>query len=324
MKAFGYAAAHFAVDFCCGLLLFRFFPARSDWVLALLLYNFCAFALQLPFGILADRLNRNHWVAAVGMLLAAAAFCFFRRMPVAVVMAGCGNALFHIGGGIEALNYSVHKAFRLGIFVAPGAMGLFLGIRLGKTELLYWPAPLLLAAAAGFLLIAGRKATFNSPPALPRLRPGLWALFGVVVLRSYLGFCMRFPWNDGFYSALAVAAVTVLGKVAGGFLLDRIGYLPAAFFSLLAAACCLLRPDWPVLGLLGLFFFQMTMPVTLWAAARCCPGAKGFSFGLLTFALFLGFLPVLFGGVLPANGFVLAGGTLISLLLLYLGRGCAA
>lgn len=324
MKTVGYAAAHFAVDLCCALMLFHYFPQHPQWLVALLLYNFCAFALQLPFGILADRLNRNHLVAATGMLLTAASFLTAQWMPASAILAGCGNGLFHVGGGIEVLNKSVHKAFRLGLFVAPGALGLFLGKSLGKTTHSFWPAPLLLAAAAGVLLILGRKATRNARPLLPRLQPGVWALFGVVILRSYLGFCMKFSWNDSFYTGLLIALATVLGKMVGGFMLDRLGYLPTAFFSLLSAACCLLRPDWMVLGILGLFFFQMTMPVTLWAAARCCPGAKGFSFGLLTFALFLGFLPSLLGLPTPGNGFFLAGGILFSLLLLYCGRRCAA
>ena len=38
----------------------------------------------------------------------------------------------------------------------------------------------------------------------------------------------------------------------------------------------------PVCGTLAVFLFNMTMPITLWAAARLLPGAKGFAFGLLT------------------------------------------
>lgn len=325
MKTTGYALAHFWVDLCCALVLFRYFPAHPHWMLALLLYNFCAFALQLPFGILADKLNRNHRMAAIGMLLVSIAFLFPKQMPASMVLAGCGNGLFHVGGGIEVLNQSVRKAFRLGAFVAPGALGLFLGIRWGKSSLFLWPAPLILACAAILLFCLGKRATDNTPPLLPQPMPGLWALVGVVVLRSYLGFCMKFPWNDSFFTGLLIAAATVSGKVAGGFLLDRLGYLPTALCSLFPAAICLLIPRQMVFGLLGLFFFQMTMPVTLWAAARCCPGAaKGFSFGLLTFALFLGFLPVILGLPTPGNGIFLAGGTLLSLILLILGRRCAS
>ena len=47
----------------------------------------------------------------------------------------------------------------------------------------------------------------------------------------------------------------------------------------------------PLCGTLAVFLFNMTMPITLWAAARLIPGGKGFAFGLLTFGLFLGYLP---------------------------------
>lgn len=320
MKTVFYSIAHFAVDLCSALLLFRDFRG-DEWMMALLLYNFCAFALQLPFGILADRLDRNAGVAGMGMILTALAFLCGGRLWGAI-LCGCGNALFHVGGGIEILNRSVHKSIRLGIFVAPGALGLYLGTHWGKEQLSLWFLPILLGLAGLSLLLSDRTPSGNTRPEIPRLSPALLALFGVVVLRSYLGFCMVFPWNNHFLTGLALTAAIVLGKIAGGWFLDHSGYLPAAFLSLLPAAGLLLFPNWMITGLLGVFFFQMTMPMTLWSAAKACPGAKGFSFGLLTFALFLGFLPILFGLRLPANGILLAIGTLCSLLLLILGRRC--
>lgn len=322
MKTTVYGAAHFWVDLCCALLLYRHFTDHTAWLTVLLLYNFCAFALQLPFGILADRLDRNGIVSAAGMLLTALSFSCTGVPLASAVLAGCGNALFHVGGGIEILNRSVHKAFRLGIFVAPGALGLFLGTKIGESDLFLWPFPAVLAIAAILLLFLEHNPSGNAVPQFS-LHPTLFALLGVVILRSYLGFCMVFRWNTTPLTALAVVLALVLGKAAGGFLQDRLGYLPASLCSLLTAACFLLMPHQIVTGLLGVFFFQMTMPITLWAAAKCCGGAKGFSFGLLTFGLFLGFLPVLFGLRLPANGLLLAAGTLLSLLLLYLGRRCA-
>ncbi len=87
----------------------------------------------------------------------------------------------------------------------------------------------------------------------------------------------------------------VLGKASGGFLCDAVGARRAALLSLGLAAVCYLFAENPVMGTLAVFLFNMTMPVTLWAAARLMPGAKGFAFGLLTFALFLGFLPTWLG-----------------------------
>lgn len=319
MKLTGDAVAHFGVDFCCGLLLFRFFAGHPQWIPVLLVYNFCAFALQLPFGILADRLNRNRLLAGLGMGMVAAAFLFPRQLFLSIALAGCGNGLFHIGCGVESLNQSVHKAFRLGCFVAPGALGLFLGIQWGKSALPLWPLPCLLALGSVAFLLWGCKPGINAPPSLGRLPLAFWGLFGVVILRSYLGFCIKYPWNNTFFTALLLAFATMLGKMAGGFLMDRLGYLPTALLSLLPAAGCTLFPAQPILGVLGLICFQMTMPLTLWAAGRCCPGAKGFSFGLLTFGLFLGFLPVILNLPITGGAWIPAG-ILLSLLLLLPGR----
>ena len=45
-----YSLAHFWVDLSCALLAFRTLSASPDFALCLLLYNFCAFALQMPPG----------------------------------------------------------------------------------------------------------------------------------------------------------------------------------------------------------------------------------------------------------------------------------
>ena len=54
-----YSVSHFWVDLSCALLLFRTLLGSPDLALCLLVYNFCAFALQMPFGLLADRPPRG-------------------------------------------------------------------------------------------------------------------------------------------------------------------------------------------------------------------------------------------------------------------------
>ena len=78
----------------------------------------------------------------------------------------------------------------------------------------------------------------------------------------------------------------------------------------------------PLPGILAVFLFNMTMPITLHAAAEKLPGAKGFSFGLLTFALFLGFLPSAMGWPSPFSTSVgCAGAAILSAFLLLWGLG---
>ncbi len=58
-----YALVHMAVDLSCAFLVYTYVLGGEQWYLWLLLYNFCAFALQMPIGAAADRLDRNSCVA---------------------------------------------------------------------------------------------------------------------------------------------------------------------------------------------------------------------------------------------------------------------
>ena len=313
-----YSLAHFWVDLSCALLLLRTLSGEGGFTSYLLLYNFCAFALQMPLGLLADRLDRNGVLAAAGCVLTALAYLI--PMPLLTALtAGTGNALFHLGGGIDVLNASDNRAAFLGIFVSPGALGLFLGTLWARgtvPALCLAPAGLLFLAAAVLLLCPCPSG--NAPLALdaPSGYSVLLPLFLVVVLRSYMGMNQSFAWKNGRWPILLALAL-VLGKTAGGFLMDRLGPRRAAA-TLLPAAALYLASALPLPGTLAVFLFNMTMPVTLWAVARVMPGAKGFTFGLLTFALFLGFLPTFLGWPsLLASPVSYAAVSLLSLALLW-------
>ncbi len=316
-----YSAGHFLIDFSCAFLLFRYLPQTAGRAELLLLYNFCAFALQMPIGLLADRFGNCRVFAALGCVFTAAGMLFRAAALPLALFAGVGNALYHVGGGLDTLNESGRKAGRLGVFVSPGAFGLFLGGILGRGG---FPAPvvpaLLLTAAAAILLLCRDSAPASVPSV--RLPPaglllGL-SLFAVVALRSWTGFLFRFGWKSGVWSWVFVLAV-VLGKTLGGVLYDRIGAPAAAAASLGAAAVLFLFSDHPAAGVGAVLCFNMTMPLTLRWAADLLPKAKGFSFGLLTFALFLGFLPAYSGVSLPASGRLYALLSLASLALLIPG-----
>lgn len=321
-----YSASHFWVDLSCAFLVFRTLSGTPDFMLCLLLYNFCAFALQMPFGLLADRLDRNGIAAAAGCGLATLAYLI--PVPVlAAVTAGIGNALFHLGGGIDVLNRSQERAWALGVFVSPGALGLYLGTLWGKgTAPGSWIAPVVLVSLAGMILWLCRRifsgfrsgnisVDLSAPEGYGKLAP----LFLVVVLRSYMGMNQAFSWKGEGYWALALTLALALGKAAGGYAMDWSGPRKASGWSLGLAGVLYLASVFPLPGVLAVFLFNMTMPITLWAAAKAMPGAKGFTFGLLTFALFLGYLPSFLGwpNLLtgPASYTVLAA---VSLFLLWL------
>ena len=319
-----YSVAHFWVDLSCAFLAFRFLAGAPDFLLCLLVYNFCAFALQMPLGLWADGLDRNEGLAAAGCFLTAAAFLV--PIPLAAaVTAGVGNALFHLGGGIDVLNASRQKAAALGVFVSPGAVGLYVGTRWGggtAISALLPPIGLLILAGSILLLCRRTMGSLRSGNAPVETEPvgGSWLplipLFLVVVLRSWMGLGQSFPWKAEWGLPLVLALA--LGKAAGGFLMDAAGPRRAAGWSLGLAAALYLLSGHPAPGLLAVFLFNMTMPMTLWAAAKLLPGAKGFGFGLLTFALFLGYLPVYWGWpTVFGNVWACAAAAVLSLALLW-------
>ena len=118
-----------------------------------------------------------------------------------------------------------------------------------------------------------------------------------VILRSYSGMIQNFPWKETLVgSGLILAGAVVLGKMAGGVLADKLGIQRIAYRSMCAAAVGFLCLVYPAAGILAVFFWNMSMPLTLWAVSKVFPGAKGFGFGLLTFGLFVGFCPAWLGG----------------------------
>ena len=67
-----FAAVHFLVDLACIFLLtaflLRMVENRAVWMACVLVYNFCAFACQLPVGALGDRRGNPFSLAAAGCL----------------------------------------------------------------------------------------------------------------------------------------------------------------------------------------------------------------------------------------------------------------
>ena len=324
-----FSAAHFAVDLACIFLLTAFIVLmvrdRSVWMLCVLTYNFCAFACQLPIGALGDRTGNPFLMSAFGCLLIAAAYgmVYFGKQflpedmllviwPLLIsVTAGLGNSCFHVGGGIEVLRRSGISAALPGVFVSTGAFGVWLGPVLARGQAarnMGVLAGILLMAVCAAVLAAMRKDSAGGyAPALPRAEDMLGAaslcLIVTVLLRSYAGTVMGFGWKKETLGFLFTAGV-VCGKAAGGFLGDRIGWMRAALLSLgLSAVLFGLAENLPACGIAAVFFFNMTMPLTLSALAGLYGDSVGTAFGMLTLALFLGTLP----SMMTSAGWISAG-----------------
>ncbi len=304
-------AAHFLVDFVCTFLLTqRVLPAaggRNTVVLCALLYNGFAFALQLPIGFIADRLRLTRLFSGAGCVIVAAAA--FLRRPVALsVIAGLGNAFFHVGGGREALLRGEGKNTLPGIFVAPGAIGIFLGPAAARAA---YPAEIFAAllALTGAALALTRRGTpqeytgeaFIAPQKRPRRFTVAALLFVTVLLRSYMGAQLKYPFRSLAIPALLFVLCVFAGKLLGGVFADRFGALRFSSFAQVLCTVLFVVSVWvPYLGMPAVLLFNTSMAVTAAQLFRCFPRRPGAAFGLTTVALYLGVIPSLLH--LPSPG----------------------
>ena len=321
VTTFAFALCHFVVDFACvstmlcavSRVLGESGQDSLEFVaLSILLYDIVAFTLQLPVGIVLDKLDKNSYAALLSYALVGAGV-LISLFPVAllewlaVLLLAVGNALFHSAGGLIVLNISQKHAGPSGIFIATGAIGVFLGTQSAQMERLQIAFSLLvlLFLCALITLVVQKvnkkywnvhNVAFDIPKFSSNTLLAIALLSLVVALRSYVGMVMAFPWK----SEMLLLALSILGvfagKALGGMVADRIGFRTTAIFSLIAAAT-LFAPSWevPVMGLLGVFFFNFTMSITLASLANILPNAKGTAFGLASFSLAVGALPALLG-----------------------------
>lgn len=300
--------AHLVVDATCGWLVARLVNVPGlghdfAWQLAIA-YNILAFAGQPFLGLVVDRYRSGRLAAAVGCLATACAVPALAVFPVAgVVLAGIGNAVFHVGGGGISLRLTPGRAAAPGLFVAPGAIGLALGTMAGRGGAVPGWIFLLLATMAGvaaFLVAPAAQAQPASKPERPaqmsRVELVLSLLCFAIAVRSATCLAMTSLWKSAPTIMVLLALAAAAGKAAAGILADRYGWLQVTVPALLVAAplasfgahaACLVVP--------GMLLVQVAMPVTVAAMGRLFPDKPSFAFGLASLALVVGAVPIFFG-----------------------------
>ena len=344
VTTFAFALCHFVVDFACvstmlcavSRVLGESGQGSMEVVaLSILLYDIVAFTLQLPIGIALDQLDKNSYAALLSYALVGAGV-ILSLVPIAllewpaILLLAIGNALFHSAGGLSVLNISQKHAGPSGIFIATGAIGVFLGTQsaqMGRLQIAFSLLVLLFLCALITLVVQKvnkkywnvHNVSFDIPRLSSNTLLAIALLSLVVALRSYVGMVMAFPWKSEMLLLILSILGVFAGKALGGVVADRIGFRTTAIFSLIVAAT-LFVPSWeiPVMGLLGVFFFNFTMSITLASLANILPNAKGTAFGLASFSLAVGALPAL-AGFRIEHPAMLSGISLVSALALGVG-----
>ena len=217
---------HMLVDFMCS---FGLYHDASIPFIGYVIYNFLAFVLQFPLGVLADHLtqkNRDKLLSSAMMVIAGTLLTIAGSWQ-APVLAGLGNALFHVGGGILTIREDDRSSFKgraLGVFVAPGAIGLFMGMLLSKSSAYVAVKIAVSLVMLAVSLLIGITYSQNSSQYHPverkegRVLPVAICCFAVVALRSLVGLGIAFPWKTT--TLLSVLSVICLasGKTLGGLI----------------------------------------------------------------------------------------------------------
>jgi FSR family fosmidomycin resistance protein-like MFS transporter len=298
------ALAHAVTDaICAGILLSLWRHKAMSWPDAISifgLYNLLAFGAQPLFGWLVDWSRQARTAALIGCVLVVGAALAFQDWPLpALVAAGTGNALFHLGAGSICLRLTPGRAMGPGIFVAPGDLGLFFGTYLGQSGLFVaWPFVLVLVVLGLVLMrlpLPGASA-FQPVPVREWKSAGLVLvpLLACVAARSFVGFSVATPWKSALWLGLALAVAVTFGKALGGLLADWLGWGRIAVGGLLVSTPLLaFGAHSPAAAMAGFLLFNLTMPVTLAAVANLFPARPAFAFGLTCLALEVGGWPVI-------------------------------
>lgn len=316
-----YAIMHFIVDGICAMALYGWLTkfAFEHWLF--LAFYFCAYVLQLPFGIMADHMIKDKEkieadaclarLCWLGILLIVAGAC---STPI---LMGVGSALFHVGslGGtiLEDKNHG-WSGICLGLYLAPGLAGDYLGQQytqmnpVKKAQILFIVAcGVLLAGMILFEVIfqfkkkRGLTVERKKEPALVEMvrlpEKKKWDVivcaccFLTAASHFSLGETMEFSWTSGIMLGALGAGAVMIGKLAGSIVNAKFGSSPTIFISMLAASVLFCMGNFPITGLLAFAAYNMLVPVIVYIMEEQFPTLPGFITGTMGCAVFLGYIP---------------------------------
>lgn len=312
-----YSILHFLVDLVCCYTVISIVLLSDNLFLNTILitvcYNFSAFALQAPIGLIVDYFDKAKLFQLFSFILLMLGL-FISEEPNLIifscVLMGIGNSLFHLSFGVDILNEKTTKSSYLGIFISTGALGVSLGTFLAISNLdLYIVFMLLLLLS---ILVLSYMYKYGEPlnytkcnidfGILNENKVVILILMFIVVLRSYMGGKIELNLGlDNVFSPITIVIINtlplVLGKAFGGILADKYGLKNTIFYSLCIStvfSCIYYFTANMFCAIITIFTFNMTMPITLYLMKEIISCSKGFAFGLLTFSLYIGYIISLF------------------------------
>jgi FSR family fosmidomycin resistance protein-like MFS transporter len=279
-QPFLWGLLHGVNDFVAGYMLANFMLSHNstDSFTMLVVYAILGFGGQLPVGFLLDKQKQIKPFAIISItLLLLATVCYFVNPVAAIILAGFAGAGIHVTGGAISLQVNNDSAGPLGIFTAPGVMGLTLGSILGMISSSY----LVIAIAAIIVL-----AAFIFKQKLPayqaqnkdhdsQLDAHDWIMLSILLVmcfRSFIFDVMNAAAVHFEHGILILGISAFLGKVIGGFMADRIGWKKFIYITLPLAFVLFHFGKENIYALaFGIACLQSSVPLTLLLMSRNLP-----------------------------------------------------
>jgi len=294
-KIISLALGHGLNDLIAGYFIGLYALNNGDVVktgIAITIYNILAFGGQYPVAILMEKISNSKTLLLFTYALNVLAIAIFLFTPeAAIILAGIASAIYHVAGGSQcAIN---NKATNIGLFAAPGVGGLIIGGYLSWKHINI--IPVLLPIAIVFLFVLSRlnfsklKEQENAESAKDKHAIDahdiiMMLLLLIISLRSVTWNVFQLIHENNFEWLIAIASAGVVGKIAGGWLADKIGWRIYALASAtIATPLVVIFKKELVLFCIGIGLLQSGIPATTSLLIQSLKGktAKGvaLSFG---------------------------------------------
>ncbi len=268
-------------DFTSGFILshYMFSQHYSNSYVLLIIYSILAFGFQLPVGLLLDKTKNLQLFGYASLyLLLTSIACFFINPYLAIVLVGLASAGVHVVGGSVCLLLHDNKAGALGIFTAPGVIGLALGLMAGAASELLIAIPAVgvmfclgVVARVGFpkYLVQGKKEAGN------QLDNHDWVMISLLLImcgRSLVYDVINHFAQDVEHGILVLGISAFAGKLIGGFAADKIGWKRWVYITLpLALIFLQFGKDNILMLAFGIAALQSSVPISLLLMRKSIP-----------------------------------------------------
>ena len=246
------------------------------------LYNVLAFCTQWLTGLYCDYLKNDRiiHIVAAGALVLGATVC--RLLPFyGMILISLGNSFFHVAGGRFVILNARGKAGPLGLFVAPGTLGLYIGGILNAFECIFC---ILLFVNTVAICVWLQKVVLPEKSQCHHHGKDYFLVASLVLVciicRAASGSVPLPGKNISEILSWLLVLMVFAGKSLGGFIGDRWGYTCIGATALTIGTLLLAFCSDPTKYLAGQLLMNLLMPLTLWQLAKLFPDSPGLAFGL--------------------------------------------